>query len=79
VRRGDQSPFGSAGREPATLEASDAAQELGVGEDRFDDLLAAAIERAAGISFKYRFDAPGLVALGRVPRVGVRAVRTESR
>jgi hypothetical protein len=39
VGGGDELPFGLAGGQPAALESIDAAHELGMGEDRFDDLL----------------------------------------
>jgi hypothetical protein len=63
VGGGDQSPLGAAGGQASALEAIDAPEEFGVGEDRFDDLLSAAVERAAVAGFKDRFDALGFVAL----------------
>ena len=47
VSGGDELPFCGAGGQAAALEAIDPPQELGVGEDRFDDLLPAAVERPA--------------------------------
>jgi hypothetical protein len=44
----DELLFGLAGLEAAALEAVDSADELGVGEDGFDDLLAASVERLPG-------------------------------
>ena len=62
---GDELPFSGAGGQSAALEALDASQGLGVGEDRLDDLLAAAIERLAIGSVEDPFDAFGLWALAR--------------
>src|SRR3954452_67040 len=47
VRRRDKSPFASAGRAAAALEASDLAVELQLAEHRLDGHLALAVERAA--------------------------------
>ena len=63
VGGGDELPFGLAGLEAAALEAVDAADELGVGEDGFDDLLAASVERLSGRCVQNRFDPLGFVAL----------------
>jgi hypothetical protein len=65
VGGGDELPFGLAGGQAAALESVDAAQELGVGEDRFDDLLSASVERASLVAVEDLLDPFGLVALAR--------------
>src|SRR3954447_9131219 len=65
VGGGDELPFGGAGGQAASLEAVDPPQGLGVGEDRLDDLLAAAIKRLALGRVEDPFDALGLGPLTR--------------
>jgi hypothetical protein len=47
------------------LEAVDPAEELGVGEDRFDDLLASPVERLSLGCVEDRFDPTGFITLPR--------------
>src|SRR3954453_22347692 len=63
VGGGDELPFGLAGAAASPLEAIDPAEELGVGEDRFDDLLATPVERLPLGGVEHRFDPVGFVAL----------------
>ena len=63
MRGGDELPFGLAGLQAAALEAVDSADELGVCEDRFDDLLAASVEGLSGGCLKDCFDAIGFITL----------------
>ena len=56
---GDELPFGAAGGQAAALESGDAAQELGAGEHRLDDVLALAVERRALAGLEERVDPLG--------------------
>ena len=65
---GDELPFGLAGAEASPLEAVNPAEELGVGEDRFGDLLAPPVERLPLGRVEDRFDPVGFLATGRPER-----------
>jgi hypothetical protein len=60
---GDQLPPGLAGSEPTTEEAVGAPDVLGLCEDRFDYLLASAVEQLRFGGREHRLDPPRVIAL----------------